>query len=91
MSNLHQSGAPWAGCLAPHRAATLDAQDTSRWLLVGEGRVWATRSDGSTQAEDHWLDAGQSLALPPGSRWVLEGWPQARFSLVQQPPAQARQ
>jgi hypothetical protein len=91
MFESHQNNVPWAGRLAPRRAATLGAEVTARWLLVGEGRVWATRTDGSVQAEDHWLGAGESLALPPGSRWVLEGWPQASFSLVQQPPADARQ
>jgi hypothetical protein len=91
MTNMHQTEAPWAGRLAPRRAATLPAEAAARWLLVGDGRVWATRTDVATQAEDHWLGAGESLALPPGSRWVLEGWPQASFSLVQQPPAQARQ
>jgi hypothetical protein len=91
MFELHQNNVPWAGRLAPRRAATLDAEAKARWLLVGEGRVWATRTDGSVQAEDHWLGAGESLALPPGSRWLLEGWPQASFSLVQQPPADARQ
>ena len=28
-----------------------------------------------------------SVALPAGSAWVLEAWPQARLSLLQQAPA----
>jgi hypothetical protein len=87
MSESHQSGAPWAWLLAPGQATTLAAQPEARWLRVEQGCVWVTRVDGGAQAEDIWLRAGQSLALPAGTAWVAEGWPQARLALLLQAPA----
>ena len=86
MFEMHQSGAPWAWLLAPGQATTLAAEPVARWLRVEEGCVWLTRRDGGAQADDIWLRAGQSLALPAGSAWVLEGWPQARLALLLQAP-----
>jgi hypothetical protein len=94
MSESHQTAAPWAARLGLGAAATLAPARVARWLLVDEGCVWATRSVGAGQAEDLWIGAGQSLALPAGSAWVLEGWPQAQVTLAQQarlqPPAAPR-
>ena len=83
MSNAHQTTTPWECRLAPRKAATLAAETKPRWLHVEAGCVWLTRANGREQAEDIWLGAGESLALPAGSEWVLEGWPQARLSLLQ--------
>ena len=41
---------------------------------------------GAEQSQDIWLTAGQSGLLPAGSVWVMEGWPQARLSLLMQAP-----
>lgn len=87
MSDSHQTPASWTWHLKPRQAITLGAIAAASWLLVAEGRVWATRADGNTQAEDIWLGPGQSLALPAGSEWVLEGSPQASFSRVLAAPA----
>ena len=84
MSESHQTTAPWAARLERGEATTLAAADVPRWLLVDAGCVWATRRNGAAQAEDLWIVAGQSLALPPGSAWVLEGWPQAQITLALQ-------
>jgi Protein of unknown function (DUF2917) len=77
---------PWSWDLPARQARTLPASAQPRWLQVASGCVWLTRADGSEQAQDIWLLAGQSLALPAGSAWVLEGWPQARLSLLLQAP-----
>lgn len=83
---------PWTWDLASHVATTLQAADGMRWLRVHSGSVWLTQADATEQmqAEDIWLSAGQSLALPAGSRWVLQAWPQARLSLLAQPPVVVR-
>jgi Protein of unknown function (DUF2917) len=36
--------------------------------------------------DDHWLCAGQTLKVPAHAAVVLEGWPQATFSLHVVPP-----
>ena len=87
MSNPHQTGAPWMWQLQPQQATTLAAEAMPRWLQVESGCVWLTRANGIAQADDIWLAAGESVALPAGSEWVLEGWPQARLSLLLQPQA----
>jgi hypothetical protein len=87
MSESHQAPNPWAWGLAPGQATTLVAEPEPRWLRVEEGCVWVTRRDGSGQADDIWLRAGQSLALPAGTAWVIEGWPHARLALLLQAPA----
>ena len=95
---------PWEWVLAPQQARTLAASAQPRWLQVTDGAVWLTRvhaapraavcqaerSGAVDPAEDVWLQAGQTVALPAGSVWVAEGWPQARFSLLLQGPAPQR-
>ena len=89
MSNLHHNDA-WAWTLGEREAQTLGAAPAQRWLRVDEGCLWLTQRDSHGQREDDiWLVAGQSLALPPGSAWVLEAWPQARLSLLLQAPLPA--
>ena len=86
ISNPHQS--PWLWQLATHEVSTLDAEPQTRWLKVEEGSVWLTRREsGIDRSDDIWLAAGESLVLPACSAWVLEAWPQARVSLLQQAPA----
>ena len=90
MLNLHHDTTPWAWALHSHAATTLAAAPALRWLRVDAGCVWVTAREaacnGSGAAADIWLHAGQSLALPAGSQWVLEAWPQARLSLLMAAP-----
>ena len=89
MSTLHHNR-PWDWTLSAHQAQTLPAAPAQRWLRVEEGCAWLTRRDSQGRREDDvWLMAGESLPLPAASEWVLEGWPQARLSLLQQAPAPA--
>lgn len=89
MSGLHHT-APWDWTLHNREAQTLTAAAAPRWLRVEEGCLWLTRRDSHGQREDDvWLTAGESLALPAGSEWVLEAWPQARLSLLLQAPVPA--
>ncbi len=78
---------PWAWRLDVHQAVTLPQAATQRWLRVDEGCVWLTAHHGDEPAQDIWLCAGQSLALPAGTAWVMEAWPQARLSLLMAAPA----
>jgi Protein of unknown function (DUF2917) len=87
MNNLHQDAAPWSWPLEHRAAATLRAEPAPRWLHVNEGCVWVTAQDGGPHSEDLWLGAGDSLALPAGSAWVVEAWPHARLSLLLAQPA----
>lgn len=86
MLNLHPDTSPWAWALQGHQATTLAANAAPRWLRVDAGCLWVTarerRRQGGAETEDIWLGAGDSLALPAGSEWVLEAWPQARLSLL---------
>ncbi|MFG6416059.1 DUF2917 domain-containing protein [Roseateles sp. DC23W] len=69
------------------RALTLAAGAEARRLAVACGRVWLTLSGTTDEpAQDHWLEAGQAIALPAGRTAVLEGWPAADFELLV-PPA----
>ena len=90
MSNVHQMSLPWAWQLEHREAVTLKAARTPRWLRVDEGCVWITARRAGPEAEDIWLCAGQNLALPAGSEWVLQAWPQARLSLLLAAPASLR-
>lgn len=90
MTEAHQSSQPWAFQLERRQAVTLRAETAPRWLRVDAGRVWITEREGSADSEDIWLEAGQTLALPPGSAWVLEASPQAQLSLLQAAPAAFR-
>ncbi|MDP2007536.1 MAG: DUF2917 domain-containing protein [Rubrivivax sp.] len=79
--------APWSWLLAPRQVRTLPAAAAPRWLRVDAGRAWVTQKRSDAPAEDLWLQAGQSLALPSGTAWIVEAWPQAQLSLLQAPPA----
>lgn len=70
--------------LAPGQAFTLHAARHPRHLRVQAGRLWLTLTDGGLP--DHWLDAGEELALPAGAEAVLEGWPSARYELLEAEP-----
>lgn len=92
MPNRHQpeQAAPWAWALAGDEVRTLAAAPQDRWLRVEAGCLWVTRQDSQGQREDDvWLGAGESLALPSGSAWVLQAWPLADVSLLQQAPFSA--
>lgn len=90
MTDVHQNATPWSWPLAARAVTTLDAASSARWLRVDEGCVWVTAQRSDAQAEDIWLSAGDSLALPAGSAWVVEAWPRARLSLLQAPPPASR-
>ena len=90
MSSAHQTSSPWTWPLETHEAATLTAAPVARWLRVDVGSVWVTAAATKGQAEDIWLAPGESLALPAGSTWVVEGWPKARLSLLEQAPRLSR-
>jgi hypothetical protein len=87
MTEAHQA-APWDWALDMQQAATLLAAPAPRWLRVEEGRVWITAQRGDEHGPDIWLAAGESLALPAGTAWVVEAWPQARLSLLQAAPVE---
>jgi redox-sensitive bicupin YhaK (pirin superfamily) len=68
---------------------SLPAALAPQLLLVLCGRVWITEHIGSGEcrvAVDHWLVAGQTLALPEGSRWIVEADQDARLLLLASPP-----
>lgn len=76
--------------LARGEVLRLTAERRPRLLLVLCGQVWITEQlDGRAgrQAVDHWLAAGQTLALPGGTRWIAEARQGARMVLLQPPPA----
>lgn len=74
--------------LVDGRALTLAPLDAPRRLAVARGRVWLTLSGTAEKpAQDQWLEAGQTLALPAGQTAVLEGWPAAEFELLLPPVA----
>jgi len=79
MTNRHQT-AKFA--LAPSRALRLDRSTQPRCLKVTAGRVWLTRSGAGLEGDDVWLSAGERLALPAGTEWVAEGWPEAQAEVV---------
>ncbi len=71
--------------LPPGQALTLPAERQPRLLVVTQGRLWVTWAG---HVQDHWLAAGEALTLPAGLAAVAEGWPEARFQLLQ--PAAVR-
>jgi hypothetical protein len=85
MNQTHQSPGPWESLLGPGQVARLAPAAVPRWLSVRCGRVWLTRSGGGADTADIWLRAGEVLALPAGSEWVAEAWPEARMALLQAP------
>lgn len=78
---------PWEWPLAEGQAHRIDAAPVARWLDVATGRVWLTPTRSDDRAGDHWLAAGERLALPAGSAWVVEAWPAARVALHWVPPS----
>ena len=59
-----------------------------RRLQVTEGRLWLTLDGARGEpAHDVWLEAGEAIELPSGARLLLEGWPQAGFTLLVPPSA----
>lgn len=86
MPHSHQPSHPGSWPLGAGEAGTLAAAPRARWLRVESGRLWVTARDGGPHAPDHWLQAGDSLALPPGTAWVLEAWPSARASVLEAAP-----
>jgi Protein of unknown function (DUF2917) len=84
---------PWAWRLLPHQARSLPGATCKRWLLVNRGTVWITQAQhtrGAAPPEDIWLQAGDSLALPAGSSWVVEAGAEAELSLAEPAPALAQ-
>ncbi len=84
-SALPGAGAPWEWPLATATATRLAAAPLPRWLTVTAGRVWLTQSGAGPDADDVWLLAGERHALPAGTEWVVEGWPEARVELLEAP------
>ncbi|MFY9512464.1 MAG: DUF2917 domain-containing protein [Rubrivivax sp.] len=85
MTSSHQS-APWEWTLEAQAATRLPALPQLRWLHVTAGRVWLTRTGAGLEGGDVWLDAGERHALPAGSEWVVECWPEAKLSLLEAAP-----
>ena len=84
-----QPSQPWEWPLRSGEVRRIEPAPVTRWLDVADGRVWLTPTRDDDLAADHWLAAGERLALPPGSAWVLEAWPSARVALHLAPPAGA--
>jgi len=74
--------------LGKGRAMRLEIGPGPRHLRLREGRLWLT-SEGAPDAppDDIWLQPGDAVALPSGTRLVAEGWPRASFELVVPPQA----
>lgn len=72
--------AGFTATLAQGQALSLPATQHERLVLVLRGRLWLTVAGDQT---DHWLRAGDSLALRAGQAAVIEAWPQADFQLLQ--------
>jgi hypothetical protein len=84
MTFQHQS-APWEWPLARASATRIAPEKAPRWLLVTAGQVWLTRTGGGLAGGDIWLGAGERHALPAGSEWVVEAWPEGRVALLEAP------
>lgn len=65
----------------------LPASPRGRWVRVREGRLWLTADARGPEfpAEDWWVVPGESLHLPAGVPVLAEGWPSARFELLEEP------
>lgn len=88
-----RSAAPWT--LPAGQALRLPVGPGGRCLQARSGALWLTRSlpaGGATASEDVVLRAGEGLALPGGSEWVIEGWggEPAAFELLVPPSACAQ-
>lgn len=83
MTISHDAAARAGWPLAAGAVRSLPAAAETRLLLVLCGQVWITEcvpAGTPRVAEDHWLAAGQALALPAGTRWIVEA--QARHGAV---------
>jgi hypothetical protein len=89
MTSSHQIPG-WEWPLAGARAERIAPARQPRWLSVTQGRVWLTRTGGGPQGEDLWLEAGERVRLAAGTDWVIEGWPAARVSLLEERPGAAQ-
>ncbi len=74
--------------LAHGHARTLHAVRRTRWLEVVDGRLWVTACGrfGKSVPDDAWISPGEALEIPAGVAVVVEGWPQARFKLLEAVP-----
>jgi hypothetical protein len=90
MSRMQESSGQWQ--LPAGRAQRVAEAPVARVLAVTAGRLWVTGSGRpDALAPDVWLDAGDEHVLPAGAEVVVEGWPQARFALLEAPmPAPRR-
>lgn len=87
MTQTQHSAGPAQWHVARRQALSLSIGPGPRELHLTHGQLWLTRA-GTAQApaEDLWLQAGDTLALASGSRWVVEGWGgEARFQLLVPP------
>lgn len=83
---MSQSQALWS--LPRGEALSLSIGPGQRELSVAAGRLWLTlQGSADAQAQDIWLEAGQSVELASGSRVVVEAWPEAQFQLLVPPAA----
>ena len=82
-NEIHAEWRLWRG-----QVRRLQAAPRGRWLAATRGRAWLTRSGaGPLRDADVWVAAGERHWLPPGSEWVIEGWGEAGFVLLEAPPA----
>ena len=51
---------------------------------MGDRCRWPARPGPVPRDADIWLQQGDSLALPPGSSWLLQAWPGADLMLMEQ-------
>ncbi|MDN3921362.1 DUF2917 domain-containing protein [Roseateles violae] len=74
--------------VAEGEALSLTIGPGARELSVAQGRLWLTLQGSLDQpGHDIWLEPGQSVRLPSGSKAVIEAWPSAQFQLLVPPSA----
>ena len=90
MHNVQRSTGAAVWALPKGASTTLAVGPAPRVLQVVEGRLWLTTPGTDDDAAlDLWLMPGESVELDAGAEVVMEGWPEARFTLLV-PPAAAR-
>ncbi len=93
MRNMQQSDASSVWSLPAGEAITLRIGRGGREFKVREGRAWLTltaRRGNSLLPSDIWVSAGERVFLPAGCQVVIEGWPEARFELLEPPLTASR-
>jgi Protein of unknown function (DUF2917) len=76
----NSSRQPAAGVLQTVRAGRIVPLGSAGGRLeVLHGRVWLTRSG---ELDDHVVESGQSLSVPPSGRVLLEGWDDESPALI---------